>query len=161
MAKHFHLDDGWDIVHEAFKRVDDYLLLEVPEKPYLHECLEILSEAGFVMAIASSSYLSTIERNLRESDTADYFSAIVSGDQITNGKPAPDIFLRTAERIGLNPEDCYIIEDSLNGIRAAHAAGGKPIMVIDLIQPTEEIRGLCLAVTDNLLEAAEVIMNDL
>ena len=109
------------------------------------------------MAVASSSYRHTIERNLKESHTDHYFTAIVSREEIINGKPAPDIYLLAAEKIGLKPEDCYMIEDSLNGIRSAHAAGGKPIMVIDLIQPTDEIRKMCFAVTNDLIEAAEIM----
>ncbi len=157
VARHFHLEDGEPTVAEAYRRVDRYLLEKVPEKPGLHECLEALSEAGYTLALASSSYRHTIERNLKESHTDACFSAIVSREEITNGKPAPDIFLLAAEKIGMKPEDCYIIEDSLNGIKAAHAAGGKPIMAIDLIQPTEEIRPLCFGIVNNLIEAAALI----
>ena len=157
VARYFHLDDGWDIVHDGFRRVDERLLSGVPEMPYLHECLESVKKAGFTLAVASSSYLHTIERNLEQTDTAGYFKAIVSGDQITNGKPAPDIFLLAAEKMGLPPEECYVLEDSLNGIIAADRAAMKPIMVVNLFEPTEEIRKLCYGIVTDLNQAAELI----
>ena len=66
------------------------------------------------------------------------------------GKPAPDIFLLAAKRIDCAPKDCYVFEDSENGIRAGVAAGCRTIMVPDLIEPTEEIRKICYGVYENL-----------
>ena len=76
---------------------------------------------------------------------------------IKNSKPAPDSFLKAAEELGVDPKDCYIIEDSFNGIRAAHAAGGFPIMVPDILQPDDEIRGLAGEVLGSLLEVRDYL----
>ena len=65
-------------------------------------------------------------------------------------KPEPDIFLEACSRLGSEPEKCYVIEDSYNGIRAAHAAGMHPIMVPDLMEATEEMRGLAEVVLESL-----------
>ena len=75
---------------------------------------------------------------------------------VANGKPAPDIFLLAATELRLAPEDCYIFEDSFNGIRAAVASGGVAIMIPDQVQPTNEIKKLC-EVFDNLTEARQAI----
>ncbi len=74
-----------------------------------------------------------------------------------HGKPAPDIFLLAAERLGLDPKDCYVFEDAFNGVKAGVASGAKTIMVPDLLQPTEEIRQEVTAVCKTLKEAAEQI----
>ena len=65
-------------------------------------------------------------------------------------KPNPEIYLMACKSIGMNPEDCAAIEDSLNGIRSAYAAGLHPIMVIDKVKPTEEIKKMCCNIFDSL-----------
>ncbi len=82
---------------------------------------------------------------------------IIGGDEVTNGKPAPDIFLKAAEMLGVPAADCYIFEDSFNGIRAAAAAKGAAIMVIDCVPPTDEIRALCTGVYESLNGALTAI----
>ena len=72
---------------------------------------------------------------------------------VDNGKPAPDIFLLAAKKLNLAPSDCYIFEDSFNGIRAAAASGGAAIMIPDQVQPTDEIKKICAAIYPNLTEA--------
>lgn len=72
----------------------------------------------------------------------EYFDQIVGGDMVKHSKPEPDIFLEACGRLESKPENCYVIEDSYNGIRAAHAAGMHPIMVPDLMEPTEEMKSL-------------------
>ena len=71
---------------------------------------------------------------------------------VSRSKPAPDIFLKAAERLSADPADCIVIEDSFNGVRAATKAGMPVIMVPDLLAPDEEIRSLALDVKDTLLE---------
>ena len=65
---------------------------------------------------------------------------MASDFQVERSKPEPDIFLRAAELLGAAPRDCMVLEDSPNGIRAAHRAGMLPVMVPDLIQPDEELQ---------------------
>ena len=69
----------------------------------------------------------------------DDFDVIVCGDMVTKSKPNPDIYLKACELMKVDPKECYAVEDSYNGIRAAHAAGMKAIMVPDLLEPTPEI----------------------
>ena len=78
------------------------------------------------------------------------FDVVVGGDQVQRSKPEPDIFLKAAEQLEADPGDCYVIEDSYNGIRAASAAGMIPIMVPDLLPPTEEMEEKAAVILDSL-----------
>jgi len=82
-----------------------------------------LSSQGYDLAVASSSPKNEIIRNLRELNLLHYFKHLVSGEEVSHSKPAPDIFLRTAELFGVLPSDCIVIEDTKNGVNAAKAAG--------------------------------------
>lgn len=122
------------------------------------EILNFFKSSGVKMAIASASPVKVVEKNLSRSNLREYFVALVGGDKVARGKPAPDIFLRAAEELNLPASDCYIFEDSFNGIRAANASGGVTIMIPDTVQPTEEIKSLCAAIFPNLNEARKAIM---
>ncbi|GEO15378.1 hypothetical protein MAE02_30740 [Microvirga aerophila] len=78
------------------------------------------------------------------------FQAVVTRDDVENGKPHPESFLTAAELLKVDPADCWALEDSHNGVRAAHAAGMATIMVPDLLEPTKEISSLCAAVLPSL-----------
>lgn len=121
------------------------------------EILKFFRAADIPMAIASSAPKSVIENNLERSNLRGYFKVLVSGEEVSNGKPAPDIFLLAAEKLNLAPSDCYIFEDSFNGIKSASASGGVAIMIPDTVQPTDEIKNLCAAIFPNLIEARQAI----
>ncbi len=152
IKKYYHTDDGEAVLYEVAGNYMEELNRHVPEKPYIHEVLPWLKQQGYKIAVASSSSLEIIHRNLKYVDIEKYFDHIVSGQQVAHGKPAPDIFLLAAEKLELPPEECYVLEDAFNGIKAAHAAGCKPVMVIDLVRPTEQIRELCYLVCESLDE---------
>ncbi len=141
-------------------RVAEQVAKELPEKPGLHEILSGLKEAGLCLAVASSSPMSTIQRNLNQAGIAHYFDAVVSSAQTGRGKPNPDVFLLAAKELGLPPEQCYVLEDSPNGVRAGVAAGCTTIMVPDTIPPDEEIRSMAAAVCDDLIQVLELIKAD-
>lgn len=124
----------------------------------VEEILKFFHGAGVSMAVASSAPVEVIEKNLSRANLRGYFKALVGGDRVKNGKPAPDIFLLAAKELNLAPSDCYIFEDSLNGIRSGAAAGGAAIMIPDTVQPTDEIKKLCAAIFPNLNEARQAIM---
>jgi HAD superfamily hydrolase (TIGR01509 family) len=111
----------------------------LPEKPGIHQILEYFHQNGLKIAVASSSPKAQVERNLTTAGIRNYFDAVVSGQEVTHGKPHPEIFQRAAAELGLNPEDCYVFEDSFNGVRAGHAAGCCTVMIPDLVQPNEEL----------------------
>ena len=75
------------------------------------------------VGVASSSPRERLHRTLRRAGLLDAFDVVVAGDEVTNGKPAPDMFLLAAERLGVAPEQCIVIEDSPPGVQAGLAAG--------------------------------------
>ncbi len=160
IERHYGVTDGTEIQWDCKHRVAKELAGGVPLKPGCMEILQYFHEKNIPMAIGSSSRRVQIESNLRVANVAPYFSAIAAGDEVERGKPSPDIFLLAAKRLGANPADCYVFEDSPNGIRAAHAAGMRPILVPDLMPVTGEIRALCAGVYDTLLEAMDAFSGD-
>lgn len=122
----------------------------MPVKRGLPELLDYLKENRYQTAVASSSSRATVEDYLRRAKMEGIFSTLICGDMVTRSKPEPDIFLKAAEELGAAPADCLILEDSPNGIRAAHAAGMRVIMVPDLIEPTADLRAMASKVCESL-----------
>ena len=129
----------------------------VPMKPGVRELLSYLKQNGIGVALATSSARSLAEKYLRRTEIFDFFDAIVTGDMVVNSKPAPDIYLLACEKLGGDPSEAAAVEDSHNGIRSAAAAGMQAIMVPDLIEPTDELRGLSAAVLPSLLDVIDWI----
>jgi beta-phosphoglucomutase family hydrolase len=92
-------------------------------RPGLSDILTKAKQAGLPMSIASSATLPTIHLVVDRLNIRNYFDALTSGDEVANGKPAPDVFLLAAKRLAVEPRHCLVIEDTLNGIKAAKAAG--------------------------------------
>ncbi len=126
-------------------------------KPGVFELFDWLKENGIHTALASSTREVSVRKSLGKVDLIPYFDTLVCGDMVSHSKPHPEIFLTAAERLGADPKDCYVIEDSYNGIRAAHAAGMHPIMVPDILQPDDEIKGLAEVVLPSLFEVKEYL----
>ena len=84
---------------------------------------------SFRLALASSSNRTIIDAVLARAELAELFDVTVSSEEVSRGKPAPDVFLEAARRLGIPPERCAAVEDSANGIRAAHAAGMRVIAI--------------------------------
>jgi HAD superfamily hydrolase (TIGR01509 family) len=121
-------------------------------KPGVKEILTFLKDNGKKIALASSTRRQTVVNQLRDAGILDYFDEIVTGDMVSRSKPEPDIFLLACEKIGVEPERAYAIEDSYNGIRAASAGKLRPIMVPDLLPSNEEMEGLAETVLSNLID---------
>lgn len=129
----------------------------IPVKPGLGELLDYLEAHGYRKAVASSTYHDLTVRKLGRAGVLERFEAVVGGDEVTRGKPAPDIFLEAASRLGASPGECLVLEDSEAGIRAAHAAGMRPVMVPDLIQPDAELANLAYCILPSLLEVRDLL----
>jgi len=130
---------------------------DIPVKTGLMELLDFLETRSIKTAVATSTSRKWAIPKLTGTELISRFATVVTGDDVLNGKPHPDIFLAASHDIGVKPEQCIVLEDSLNGIRAAKAAGMIPIMVPDLIQPTDEIRSMAHSVAATLCEAKTVI----
>ena len=157
IEQYYHVCDGRDIKEDCMERVKDKLFRCVPVKKGVHEILDYFKEKEFRVAVASSSAVSQIESNLKTAGVREYFSKIVSGTEVKQGKPAPDIFLLAAKRIDLEPEECFVFEDSANGIKAGKAAGCITVMVPDLIEASPEIIPYCTMVCSDLIQAQKRI----
>lgn len=155
IEKYYHVSDGTGIMEECMERMKRKLEVHVPVKKGVYEILEYFHGIGMRLAVASSSSEKQIEANLSKSGMRDYFSEIVSGTEVTYGKPSPDIFLLAAQKLGCRPEECLVFEDSENGVRAGHAAGCFTVMIPDLIEPNEEIKALCSKVSPDFLQVRE------
>lgn len=157
VIKYYNTDHPEQLFERCVKEVEQKLAREVPIKPGLFELLEYLKANGVKLAVASSSYQHVIETNLRTSKTESYFDAVVSGQKLERGKPFPDIFLYAAKQLNMDPNNCYVFEDSINGVLAGLAAGCETIMVPDYVEPNETILTSRAHICSTLLEAKKQI----
>ena len=121
-------------------------------KKGLYNLLDFLKENGLKTAVATSSEHPRADEYLRMSKLTSAFDAVICGEDVTLGKPNPQIFLTAAERIGADIRRCIVLEDSQNGIKAAFRAGALPFMVPDCKQPDAETRPLLAGLFTDLDE---------
>ncbi len=119
-----------------------------------------LDEQRLPMAVASSSREAMIRNNLDQWGMTHYFKAIVSGQHVAHSKPDPEIFLLTAEKLGVEPARCLVLEDSYNGVRAGARGGFITVMVPDLVPADDEMRSLYTMECASLDEVLEKLKND-
>lgn len=100
-----------------------------PVYPQMRAFVELLAAAGVPMAVASGSSAEAIEAILTGTGLAPRITTAVSADEVERGKPAPDVFLEAARRLGAAPADCVVLEDAAPGAAAAHAAGMRCVAV--------------------------------
>ncbi|NLS84607.1 MAG: HAD family phosphatase [Ruminococcaceae bacterium] len=156
--EHFGEDFPYDmLLDETVEKFTASLAKHVPLRPYLMELLTELEKRGIPTAVGSSTNRVLVEQNLRVAGVEKHFQAIVAGDEVKNSKPAPEVFLKCAEKLGADPANCIVLEDSYNGIRAGHAAGCKAIMIPDMDPPTPEMEQLAFAILPSLREVIDFI----
>ena len=150
-------------MNKTYKACRDYFnnIVETGQmqlKPGAAEILQFLRNKNIPVGLASSSPRVMIKKVLERHDVLRYFDVIVSGDMVMKGKPDPEIFLRCADAMGIpvsKYSETFVIEDSHNGIRAAYAAGMKPVMVPDQLPPTQEMREKAAVILPSLTDAAQ------
>jgi len=126
----FRLKDSAEQLYEEKQRIYKRMLRNaVKPRPGLFKLLNDLGDKGMTLAIASSAPRENVDIVLNALGIEDKFRAVVSGDDVERGKPSPDIFLLAAERIGIEPKNCLVIEDAQNGVEAAKHAGMTCIVV--------------------------------
>lgn len=91
------------------------------------QVLDIFANEGYLIALASSNNRKAVDQIIKQFDLADYLEFAMSGEDVKEGKPHPEIFLKTAEAMKVDPAECLVIEDAKNGVEAAKAAGMKCI----------------------------------
>lgn len=152
---------GQDFAYEEFRQQAsvwfwDYIEKNgLPVMPGAREILEWLTAHNWKVGLASSTRRSSVERHLEQAGLRSFFQTVVTGDMVEHSKPQPDIYLMACRELGVAPEDAFAIEDSPNGIRSAFAAKMTPLMVPDMIAPSEEMNLLCSRIFNNLFEVLE------
>lgn len=111
----------------------------VPLKLGAYEILEYLKENNFKISLATSAISERAIKQLNQANIESFFDAVVCRDDVRKTKPNPEIFLKAANKLGVSPEQCIVIEDSDAGIEAAFNAGMIPIHVVDLKKADEKI----------------------
>lgn len=156
---------GRDFPYDAYKGEmsklyhDNYDHGKLPLKVGVKELLQYLKEAGVKVALASSTRSVVVKQELADAGIIEYFQVIIGGDMVARSKPQPDIFLKACEELGVEPEEAFAIEDSYNGIRAAAAGKLRPLMVPDLMPPTEEMEQLAEKIFETLLDVKKFLMD--
>jgi len=154
---------GHDLpIIQMYKEKDEILAQvidkgQVPMKVGVKEILSFLKENKYKVALATSAKRDRVAKQLKMSNIQNVFDIIVCGDEIINSKPDPEIFLKAAEKLSVNPENCVVIEDSPAGIEAAYNAKMIGMHVEDLKKADEEILKYCHKSFKNLLDIKEYL----
>ena len=130
----------------------------IPHKKGLICLLDHLAAAKIPLAVATSTRKATALEMLRMAGIVERFTAIVGGDEVVNGKPAPDIFLLAAEKLGQPPSACIGFEDSPAGLKGLCAAGIRSVFIKDLIEPPREVLTTVWRRFDDLSEAVQLFV---
>ena len=151
---------GADFPYEKIR--DDFRILVsreidkngVPKKPGLMYLLDRLRAANIPLGVATSTRSPRAVEMLEKAGVLDRFKAVTCGEEVTNGKPAPDIFLLTAKKLGQPPADCVGFEDSTAGLRGLCAAGIRSVFIRDVLDPPEEVLASVWRRCDDLAQSA-------
>jgi HAD superfamily hydrolase (TIGR01509 family) len=148
------LGDGFSIedhVAEWRPRLADRLSREIPVMPGARELLAYLATTDIHVTVVTSASRKSAETYLATAGLRKHFGTIVTWDDVTQGKPHPEPFLAGASLLGIEPQKCLAIEDTVAGIRSAFAAGTHPIMVPSLKQPDPDVAQMCRLKCDDLI----------
>lgn len=150
--------NGDDFPYAQVRKRADELELEyvrnhgVPIKPGLLEVLERLRKSGLTLAVATSSRRAIAEEYLINANVLKYFDITVCGDEVSQGKPHPEIFLRAARALNCEPDQCFMVEDSENGMLSALRAEGQAILIEDIKPPAAEVKAGALKAYHSMTE---------
>lgn len=149
LEHYVELDEEWK--YSSFQKY------EMEPIPGVENLILMLKEKGIKIAVASSSQRRTINTLLVKAGLLKYFELICSGDEIVNGKPAPDIFLKAADKIGIQPERCIVLEDSKNGVLGANAANMLSIAFINPNSGNQDLSAAKITITSYSKEILNMI----
>jgi HAD superfamily hydrolase (TIGR01509 family) len=144
----------------VFARLGPILNAGVPLKAGASQLLAELARANTPMAVGTSMTRKEALHHLNHCGVDHFFRVIAARDDVARGKPHPDVHLKALSALGFDACDCLILEDSFNGVRAAHATGAMVILVPDVVAPTPEIEALCTLVASDLHQVREIIRRD-
>ena len=159
LHEHFGEDfdlEGWSQVVSGHFQAER-ALAGIALKSGVVEILDRLDELRIPRAIATSSGQQAVQQALGPYGLVERFDVLITREVQEHHKPHPDPFLKAAAALGVAPQDCLALEDSHNGIRAAHAAGMMTIMIPDMLDATQEMHGLTLRIAADLHEVRELL----
>ena len=128
-----------------------------PVKAGFDELCTYLKANKIGMYVATSTYHASAAKELEHSGILGYFDGIIGGDEITRGKPDPEIFITAAEKTGFDKSECLIVEDSSNGLRAGIASGIRTVFIKDIVDVPEDITDKAFAKCDDLSGVIDII----
>jgi len=142
---------------DRFRQVRDMMLSAEREKGIAYKIgfdtlFVELKERGFKCALVTSSSLPLVQHHFAGFDYLSLFDAIITSENVKNGKPSPDCYRMACEQLNILPADCLALEDSNNGMRSALGAGCYAVMIPDLLQPDSDVAQRATAVVSNLTE---------
>lgn len=129
----------------------------VPHRPGILALLELLGAHDVPRAVATSTRSPLAQRKLAAAGLLEHFDVVCTSSDVPHPKPAPDVYLLAAKRLGVSPAQCLVLEDSPTGVRAALAAGMAVVQVPDLLEPDAEVRALGHRIVDSLDAARGLI----
>ena len=145
-------------IEEWRQRELEIMSVPLPVKEGALDLLTELKEQSIPLAVATSSLTEKAHKKLSDAGLIDFFSVLVGGDQVSNSKPDPEIYLMAADRLQVQPENCMAFEDSDNGVKSAVGAGMTVIQVPDLVEPSHDVLKLGHRVMGSLKEVRSMIL---
>lgn len=124
----------------------------IPYQPGFAELFAHIKQNGLKCALVTSSPIKKVTHHFAGTDYISQFDAIVTAENVANGKPAPDCYLMACGQLDITPSSCLVLEDSNNGMRSGLDAGCQAIMIPDLLAPAEDIVSRATSIVDSLLE---------
>jgi HAD superfamily hydrolase (TIGR01509 family) len=158
-ANHFGADFPFDAFIETVRELnDDYVAKNgLPVKPGVYKLLEYLKRNGYRVAAATSTQRECVMRYFQQAHITEFFDRIICGDMVEKSKPDPDIYLKAAAALMVDPKHCMALEDSPNGLNSAHRAGMKTVMVPDMIPSSPEFDDILYACVPTLNEVIPLL----
>lgn len=158
---------GEDFPHQRFQDNASRYFVEIieeeglPVKEGVYELLDFAKEQNLRLGIATSSSEAYAKANLAEAGILEYFDGFVFGNMVTNSKPDPEIYTRACQAIDVRPSEAVAFEDAPAGVRSAYAAGLRPVMIPDLVEPDAEILQKTWQVRSSLLAVIPLLAAEL
>jgi HAD superfamily hydrolase (TIGR01509 family) len=143
----FPMVEVWDDVHVW---IDESLRQYVPKKKGLDNLLKYLKDNNYKTIVATSSSRNRVDEILKNAGITKYFDDSICGDEVTHGKPNPEIFLTACEKLGVSVDEAVVLEDSEAGILAGYSGNIDVICVPDMKYPLEEFASKTSAIVDSL-----------
>ena len=163
---YLHARYGEDFpAEELFAKRDEMLMKQideegVPFKPGFPEVFETLKKQGLAVALVTSTHRARVEKYLKMTGMENTFDYIKTGESVKHSKPAPDIFLLTAEAMGFAPEECVVVEDSRNGVLSGVSAGMKVVLIPDMQPVTPDLPPVLWQCIDTVETLPELIAKE-